>query len=366
MHDSPPRAWAEIDLEALKHNYRFAQEQSGGAAVMAVVKANAYGHGYAKVVQALEEFSPAFYGVANVREAREVRKVLPTARVYLLGIANPSEYEEIVHSDFTPCISCMEGFHAYATLAESQQRVLKVHLALDTGMGRGGFLPDTPEFSEALAFTHPWVEVEGIGSHLPVADEDEEFTRQQITSFVKAIPPDMSFRHIANSAGLMKFQTQALNLVRPGLMLYGVSPLPEYQAALKPVMRLCSRVSIIRDIPKGQGVSYGRTFVTKRDSKIATVGIGYADGLPRAISGKGVEVWLNGTRAPIVGRVTMDQIMVDVTDLPQVHAGDVVEIFGPNVSVIQIADAAGTIPWEIFTGIAPRVVRNAEVRPFVS
>jgi len=253
----------------------------------------------------------------------------------------------------------MEGFRIYAELAAERKIILKVHLALDTGMGRGGFLPETAEYKEALEFAHPNIETEGIGSHLPVADEDEIFTSQQIDTFIKFIPENLKYRHISNSAGLMKFPAPELNLVRPGLMLYGVSPLPSFQGELKPVMRLCSRISIVRDIPEGQGVSYGRTFVTQRNSKIATVGIGYADGIPRAISGKGVKVWIDGQFAPIVGRVTMDQIMVDVTDLGAVKAGDVVEIFGPNVPVMQISEAAGTIPWEIFTGIAPRVARNA-------
>ena len=353
------RAWAEIDLEALKHNYRFAQTQSGNCEIMAVVKANAYGHGYKNVIKHLEALSPAFYGVANVREAREVRSVLPEARIYLLGISNPWEYEEIVASEFTPCISCMEGFRAYAELAQERNITLRVHLALDTGMGRGGFLPGSSEYAEALAFSHPNIEIEGIGSHLPVADEDADFTRDQIANFIGAIPANLKYRHISNSAGLMKFPASELNLVRPGLMLYGVSPLPEFQAQLRPVMRLCSRVSIVRNIPSGQGISYGRTFITGRDSQIATVGIGYADGIPRAISGKAVKVWINGQLAPIVGRVTMDQIMVDVTDLEHVQAGDIVEVFGPNVPLMQISEAAGTIPWEIFTGIAPRVARNA-------
>ncbi len=359
MHLSPPRAWAEIDLDALRHNFRFAKAQSNEAEVMAVVKANAYGHGYQKVVEALQDLNPAFYGVANVREARELRALLPEARIYLLGIANPSEYQEIVEQDYTPCISCLDGLNSYAELAKKAKKRLKVHLALDTGMGRGGFISDSAEYTEALAFIHPHIEIEGIGSHLPVADEDEEFTKSQIARFIETTPSEFKYRHISNSAGLMKFPSPSVNLVRPGLMLYGASPLPEYQDQLKPVMRLCSRVSIIRNIPAGEGISYGRTFITQRTSRIATVGIGYADGLPRAISGKGCHVWINGTTAPIVGRVTMDQIMVDVTDHPDVNANDLVEIFGPNLPVSKIAEAAGTIPWEIFTGIAPRVIRNS-------
>ncbi len=357
-HHAPPRSWAEIDLSALQHNYRYAQQQAGGAEVMAVVKANAYGHGYERVIRALHPLGPAFYGVANVREAREVRAIFPDARVYLLGIANPAEYEEIVTQDYTACISSMEGLAAYSALAQQHRRVLRVHFALDTGMGRGGFIPESPQWQEALQYQHPHIQVEGVGSHLPVADEDAAFTHQQIAHFRQQIPAGLRYQHLANSAGILDFPDSAFNLVRPGLMLYGVSPLPQYQDALRPVMRLCSRVSIVRDIPAGQGISYGRTFITTRPSRIATVGIGYADGIPRAISGQPVNVWINGASCPIVGRVTMDQIMVDVTDHPQVTAGDTVELFGANVPVTQLANAARTIPWEIFTGIAPRVLRT--------
>lgn len=357
MEESPPRAWAEIDISALRANYHYARECSGGSEVMAVVKANAYGHGYENVVRALSEMEPAFYGVANVREAREVRRVMPEARVYLLGIANPGEYEEIVRSDFTPCASCLSGLEAYGDLAVQMGKVQRVHIAVDTGMGRGGFLPGSTELEQALRYEHPGIQIEGVGSHLPVADEDEEFTQRQMAAFGQIGTGAERYRHISNSAGLMHYDGGRTNLVRPGLMLYGVSPLAEYQARLRPVMRLCSRVSIVRAVPAGQGVSYGRTYVTERDSLIATVGIGYADGLPRAVSGNGARVWINGEYAPIVGRVTMDQIMVDVTELAEVSAGDVVEVFGPNVPVTEVAEAAGTIPWEIFTGIAPRVMR---------
>ncbi len=357
MAISPPRAWAEIDLDALRHNFRFAQAQSGGQEVMAVVKANAYGHGVREVIKALEPLQPSFYGVANVFEAREVRALLPEARIYLLGVANPSEYEELVAHDYTPCASSMAELHTFGELAARYQKTLRIHLAIDTGMGRGGFLPDTAELEEALAYQHSHLEIEGIGSHLPVADEDPTFTEQQFQRFASISKPDLRYRHLANSAGLLHYADYGLNLVRPGLMLYGVSPLPEYQAQLKPVMRLCSRISLIRDIPAGHGISYGRTFITQRDSRIATIGIGYADGYHRSLSGRGAQVSLRGVTAPVIGRVTMDQIMVDVTDVPECYAGDIVELFGTEISVSTLAQQAGTIPWELFTGIAPRVQR---------
>lgn len=360
MYSSPPRAWAEINLNALRHNYKYALHKSNGADVMAVVKANAYGHGVEAVVKALEGFQPAFYGVANVIEAREVRKLLPKARIYLLGIANPSEYEEIVQDDYTPCVSCLKGLQSYAETAQRHNKTLRLHIAVDTGMGRGGFLPNSDELREALAFKHPNIMIEGIGSHLPVADEDEVFTKEQILNFEQIAPSELAYRHIANSAGLLNYKALTLNLTRPGLMLYGVSPLPEYQGKLKPVLTLKSRISIIRDIPSGHGISYGRTYLTTRDSKIATVGVGYADGYLRSLSGTGVHVWINGHLAPVIGRVTMDQIMVDVTDHPDCSVADEVELWGANLPVSEIAQTAGTIPWEILTRIAPRVQRITE------
>lgn len=356
MEYSAPRAWAEIDTEALRHNFRFAREQSGCENVMAVVKANAYGHGVQSVISALEDLNPTFYGVANVAEAREVKALLPEARIYLLGAANPTEYKEIVESGYTACASNIKELEIYGALAESSGKVLKLHLALDTGMGRGGFLPEG-EFSEALQFSHPYLEIEGIGSHLPVADEDEEFTLAQFKEFEKHAPSSLRYRHLANSAGILHYRSESCNLIRPGLMLYGSSPLPEYQHHLKPVMRLFSRISLLRDVPAGKGISYGRTFITQRPSKVAVVGVGYADGVKRALSGSGAEVYINGERAPIIGRVTMDQIMVDVTDLKQVETGDRVEIFGEHILVHEIAEKAETIAWEVFTGIAPRVKR---------
>ena len=356
MDYSPPRAWAEIDLTALLHNYRYAK-QCSGQEVMAVVKANAYGHGVVSVIKALESEQPAFYGVANVYEARELRAVLPDTRIYLLGAANATEYDEIVKSNFTPCASSMRELAIFGELARLNQTVLKVHLALDTGMGRGGFLVGSTEFKDALAYSHSNIEIEGIGSHLPVADEDADFTREQLSLFQKEAPMNFKDRHIAHSAGLMDYESYSMNLVRPGLMLYGSSPIPKYQQFLKPVMHLYSRISLIRDIPRGQGISYGRTYITQRDSKIATVGIGYADGLRRSLSGKELSVSINGQKAPIVGRITMDQIMIDVTNLQNCSTGDQVEIFGKNISVKEVAERADTIPWEIFTGIAPRVKR---------
>jgi alanine racemase len=170
-------------------------------------------------------------------------------------------------------------------------------------------------------------------------------------------PDRFKWRHLLNSAGLLGYDRGLCNLARPGLMLYGISPMPEFQNRLTNVMTLKSRITLLRTLPAGHGVSYGREYVTAAPTRVATVGIGYGDGYPRHVSGHGPEVFIRGQRCPILGRVTMDQVMVDVTAVTDAREGDEVEMFGPNISVTEVALKADTIAWEIFTGITPRVVR---------
>lgn len=359
---SPPRAWAEIDLRALKNNLAYSRKFLNGS-VMAVVKAGAYGHGLEEIARTLSTQEIEFFGVANVGEARRIRDAGVATRIYLLGATWHEEREEIVAREWTPCISSIREAQHFNDLAAAQAKILKVHLAVDTGMGRGGFvvnhLPETLRQLECL----PHLEIEGIGSHLPSADEDEAFTVKQFSRFQEIIdslggPSRFKWRHLANSAGLLGYAPGLCNLSRPGLMLYGVSPLPQFQENLATVMSLKSRVTLVRTLPAGHGVSYGRQFVTTQPTRVATVGIGYGDGYPRQVSGKGAEVWIRGKRLPILGRITMDQMMVDVTSAEEIQEGDEVELFGPNIPIMEIADKAETIVWEILTGITPRVLRQ--------
>ncbi len=358
---SPPRAWVEIDLLALKENLGFAGLVFPGG-VMAVVKAGAYGHGLEDIAKFLASEDITFFGVANVGEARRIRQAGVETRIYLLGATWSEERDEIVARDWTPCISSMDEAEHFNRLAAARSKRLKVHLAVDTGMGRGGFVADhLPEkLAELERMEH--LEVEGIGSHLPSADEDEEFTLKQFARFEAIIselggPSRFKWRHLSNSAGLLGYSQGVCNLSRPGLMLYGISPLPAFQEKLLNVMTLKSRVTLVRTLPAGHGVSYGRQFLTTRPTRVATIGIGYGDGYPRHVSGNGAEVWIRGRRFPILGRVTMDQTMVDVTEADEVAEGDEVELFGANIPVAEIALKADTIVWEIFTGITPRVMR---------
>lgn len=337
---------------------------------MAVVKAGAYGHGLESMARVLADENVAYLGVAHVGEARRIRQAGIEIPIYLLGPTWEGEREEIVAHGWTPCLSSLEEAGHFNRLAGVAGKVLPVHLAVDTGMGRGGFVPEdlVGQLDELFRLQH--LELLGVGSHLPSADEDREFTRGQIQCFERLIRElggagRFRWRHLLNSAGLMGYECPSGNLVRPGLMLYGVSPLPEHQQQLACVMSLKSRVTLIRTLPAGHGVSYGgrvgpperRQFITVRPTRVATVGIGYGDGYPRHLSGRGAEVWLGGQRLPVLGRVTMDQIMVDVTDAPDVEVGQEVELFGPHIPVAEVAAKASTIAWEIFTGITPRVTR---------
>ena len=272
-------------------------------------------------------------------------------------------------SDWTPCLSSIAEIDNFANLCGKHQKTLQAHLAVDTGMGRGGFLPQ--QLAEAIEYLslekNNLIHLKGIGSHLPSADEDEDFTRAQFDLFDKLVTSfktDKEFHlHLSNSAGLLGYHSSQTNLVRPGLILYGSSPLPDWQEKLQPVMTLKSRISLIRTLPAGHGVSYGRTTILEKETRVATIGIGYGDGLPRSISGKGAYVLIDGKKAPLLGRVTMDQIMVDISDLPDCQVGDEVEIFGPHLLVNQVAAWAGTIPWEVLTGITPRVTRVYSTEP---
>jgi alanine racemase len=362
-HLSPPRAWAEIDRDALRHNLRVAKGIWPDMAMMAVVKAGAYGHGLEEVARVFANSGVAFLGVANVGEARRIALANVGCRIYLLGATWSEERQEIVERDWTPCVSSMAEARHFDALARSYGKRLKVHLAVDTGMGRGGFVPEQlPEIWDELQQCDA-LEIEGLGSHLPSADEDEEFTRGQFTRFNGILAQlggaaVFSWRHLANSAGLLGYDPLLCNLARPGLMLYGISPLPAFQSLLRPAMTLKSRVTLIRTLPTGHGVSYGRSFVTTRPTRVATIGMGYGDGYPRHVSGHAPRVYVRGQYFPILGRVTMDQMMIDVTDAAEVSEGDEVELFGPHLSVEEVAKKADTISWHVLTGITARVVRR--------
>lgn len=358
---SPPRAWVEIDIPGLLANLAFSREISG-CGIMAVVKAGAYGHGLEEIAKSLAGAGVEFLGVANIGEARRIREAGVATRIYLLGATWEAEREEIVARNITPCISTVEEAIAFNDIARRRGVKLPVHIAVDTGMGRGGFLPEGIEDHVARLEGLANLEIEGIASHLSSADEDEAFTWLQIASFEETVrrlggAGRFRWRHLSNSGGILGYPQGCCNLARPGLMLYGISPLPGHQEKLHNVMTLKSRVTLVRTVPAGHGISYGRSYVTTRPTRIATIGIGYGDGYPRHVSGKGAAAFIRGMRHPIVGRVTMDQLVVVLPDDSEVQSGDEVELFGANIAATEVASLADTIVWDIFTGITPRVQR---------
>ena len=359
------RCWAEIDLAALRHNVKLVRKKIGAnAGIMAIIKADGYGHGMEEIARELNRRVEIF-GVANVEEGLRLRRALPSAKVFLLGPALAEERETIVHEGFIPSVSSAEEGVGFSKLTRGKR--VPVHLVIDTGMGRiGVWQEEARAVLEALTAL-PNITVAGIASHLPVADEDDEFTARQLAGFkslldqLKPLAPPNPACHVLNSAGIIRFPEYAFDLVRPGLMLYGSSPIPEFQPELKPVMSVKTRVTLVRNIGPGRGISYGRTFVSRQPMKVATLPIGYADGFSRHLSHAGTCVLIGGNRCDVLGRVTMDQIVVDVSKAGRVEPGDEAAIIGSQgneeILAVELAKKAGTISWDIFTGIKRRVKR---------
>lgn len=360
---SPSRAWVEVDLEAVAHNLDIVRQALPGTALMPVIKAGAYGHGLEPVARRLDKDGITFFGVANAGEARRLSRAGIRTKPFILGPTFPDEREEIVLNNWCCTLSTVEEAAHFQSLAEMYDKTFLCHLAVDTGMGREGFLPEQlGSVIEPLRGMKNLV-IDGVMSHFPAADEDVPFTQDEIALFtrcVETLSPHfrLRHRHIAASAGQLGYEVPCANLVRPGLVLYGIAPMASiYDSVLRPTLRLFSRVSLVRELPAGHGVAYGRTYITDKPTRVATIGIGYADGWSRHLSGKGARVYINGHYCPMLGRVTMDQMMADVTDVPAVAPGDVVELIGPHIPAMEVAERAGSIVWEIFTGLGPRLPR---------
>ncbi len=369
----PPRSWAEIRLDALRHNARIALARAEGAELMAVVKGDAYGHGLEHAVPALAPFA-RYFAVASAVEAARVEAILaqtpggPHPDLFLLGASLPGERQAAAARGWHLSLSSLDEIQACVHLGKEIGRPVAVHLVADTGMGRIGFLED--EFLEAVARAsrHPQLRVAGLATHLPSVAEDEPFTRSQIRragdlfrAALEFLPPPVSL-HLHNSAGLLHFPPKGVQLVRPGLLLYGISPDLKPEPELEPVMSFHTRVTLVRTLPAGHGVSYGRTWIAPHPVRVATLGVGYADGYPRHLSSSGTAVLVGGKRCPLLGRVTMDQIVVDVSSLePEPSPGDEAVLFGrqgaASCPIEEIAHRAGTIPWEILTGLTARPPR---------
>jgi alanine racemase len=359
------RCWAEIDTEAMLSNLRTIRTMvADGVRLVAIVKADAYGHGLAEIAPRLDRDVDLF-GVANLSEARTIRFSGARSPVLILGPALPEERQAIIDEAFIPTVSTVEEAAGYAECASPAEAV-PIHFVVDTGMGRIGSSEEEAEQVFRAVCTMPQLRVAALSSHLPVADEDEKYTAQQLERFrtlAAGLSPDEQPATILNSAGVMRFGLDATpgDLVRVGLSVYGVSPLSEFQAKFRPAMTLKTRVVLVRSMGPGRSISYGRTFVTSGEMKVATLCAGYGDGVDRHLSGRETDVLIHGRRCRILGRVTMDQVVVDVTHLEQVRPGDEVILIGrqgeEEILASELASKAGTIAWELFTGITKRVVR---------
>ena len=355
------RTWAEVDLSALRANLHFVRQRIGPApSILAVVKANGYGHGARETVQALAG-DKTLFGVANLHEAAEIKAVSDGSDVMLLGPCLPGERQAAVENDHIVTVSSAMEAKAFSAFGK-----IRINFKIDTGMGRVGCWKDAAisEFKSTLEISG--IEIHSISTHLPSADEDTSFTTHQLHSFTKLtqtlreLAPNAKL-HSLNSAGILTLPEFAGDIVRPGLMLYGCSPIAEFSNSLRPALTWKARIVLLKDLPAGAGVSYGRTYISSTPIRTAVLPVGYADGYPRQASGQGCGVLINGKRCDLIGRVTMDQIIVDVTDLPNVQVGNVATLIGHDgnsaIDALELATKSGTIAWDILTGIGRRVER---------
>jgi alanine racemase len=366
------RAWVEIDRSRLTHNVgKLRSLLAPETALMAVVKADAYGHGSIEVAKTVLAAGATWFAVATVPEGIELREAGITAPILLLGAANSSEQIELIQQwGLQPSIVSLEQAQYFQ---EHLVQPIDVHLKVDTGMSRLGINWQKAADCCQIIRQFSKLQIASIYSHLATPDELDptilELQVQRFTTVVAAIKPlflRLPLFHIANSAGLMVGQHLHHDLVRPGLALYGLCPAPHLgsQLGLQPVMSVKARVTQVKTISAGTGVSYGHRFVAQRDTTIAVVGIGYADGVPRRLSGQ-LELLLHGQRVRQIGNITMDQIMLDITDLStnstRVKVNDVVTLLGEvneqKITADDWANLLGTISWEILCGFAPRLPR---------
>jgi alanine racemase len=362
------RAWVDVSAPALRQNFLRVREVVGeGVGILPMVKADAYGLGLAQAVGALEPLEPWGYGVAAVEEGLRIREQGIRRAVLVLSPVPPGSYQAAVRADLTPAISDLGALERLRRAADALGATGRFHLEIDTGMGRAGFHWRTaPEWGAALpGLLGPSLRWEGCYTHFHSADEaDRAPTQAQFRRFQETLAqlpplPSGAVLHACNSSGALRFPGLAIDVVRPGIFLYGGrvgenAPLPE------PVASLRARVTFLREAAPGTTLGYGATYAARGPERWATVGVGYADGLPRALSNRGSAL-IHGRRVPIIGRISMDVTVLDVTGVPGVQAGDVATFFGRDgeaeITLDEVAGQAGTISNEILTGLSQRPPR---------
>ncbi len=354
------RCWVEIDRSALLHNAKIARERIGKAEMLAVVKANAYGHGMQGVAETLAN-EVQMFGVANLEEALALREKVKHP-IITLSPTLPDERSTVVERGIIPTISGAEEAEAFAKHGR-----VSVNFKIDTGNGRMGVVENQALEVFKGVNALPNINVHSVSTHMPVSNEDEQYTRDQLVRFGKIVDrlraqaPGKYKVHVLQSAGTLAFNERPYDIVRAGVILYGISPLPEFQNLLKPAMTWKTRIGLVRDVPKGWSIAYGRTFITPKPMRVATLTAGYADGYPRHLSNRDAQMLVRGKRCALLGRVTMDLMVIDVSHVPEATAGDEVVLMGKQngaaITCDELAEKAGTITWEITTRIGQRVKR---------
>jgi len=359
--------WAEVNLDAVAHNVQLAKKNLlTTTKLCAVVKADAYGHGAVRVAQEASRAGADFFAVAILQEAIELREAGIEKPILVLGSMLPGVAEYVVKYDISQTVFDEERLMALNYAGLKQGKKAKIHIAVDTGMHRiGVHVKDAGTFAK-LAAALPGIEIEGVFSHFATADaDDKEYAAYQFHRFhealkdIEAYGVKIPIRHIANSAAITELERYQIDMVRQGITLYGLHPahMIDCYSGFRPVMTVKATVSFVKTLPIGCSIGYGRTFTTTRPSAIATVPIGYADGVNRMLSNKGYMI-VKGKKAPIVGRVCMDQVMLDVTDIPDVQVGDEVVVFGGSqLPFEQVAKWCDTICYELICAVSPRVPR---------
>ncbi|MBA7539942.1 Alanine racemase 1 [subsurface metagenome] len=362
------KTWAEIDLAAIRFNIINIQKKLGKhIELMAIVKCNAYGHGAIEVSRQALNLGVKALGVSSLYEGIELRDIFRDVPIIVLSSGMSGQAEEFIEYNLSPVVCTWQMTNALADAARKRGTRAKVHIKIDTGMGRIGVWHERADEFTRQVHKMPDIEIEGICSHFATSDEQNlDFAKQQFDWFnrclekIKDLP--ISFKHISNTGAIFNLPEAHLNMVRPGLSIYGVSP-SEYVKGtekLRPALSLKTKIAFLKTIPKGRTLSYARTYKTEKEMKVATLPVGYGDGYPLSLSNKGY-VLIRGKKARILGAVTMDQIMVDVTDMKDVKTEDIAVLIGKqgNEEIIatEIASMAGTIPYEIFTSINKRVQR---------
>ncbi|HWA78421.1 MAG TPA: alanine racemase [Polyangiaceae bacterium] len=363
---------AEVNLAHLRHNLRVMQRVAGGAQVWAVLKADGYGHGSKAVARTLERAGASGVCVALLEEAIELREAGIRLPILVMGGYYGRAWGELLRHELTPVVHELSQIEALAEEVRfSASEPIKVHVKVDTGMARLGFAPrEVASLAEALR-QRPEVVLDGLMTHFASADSaDQDSLDHQLdlldeaTRTLRAAGLSPRLIHAANSAAIISSPRSRLDVVRPGIALFGVEPRAGSCPDLRPVMRVRTEVIALRELAAGAPVGYGATFHTSRPSRIATIPMGYADGLSRGLSNQG-HVLVRGARAPIVGSVSMDMTMVDVTDVPQVRVGDECVVLGSqkgtageaSITAEELARTLGTIPWEVLTSVSRRVPR---------